>query len=222
MVRTLLVVLLLSAFSPVMFAQMPVATLPQTYIDTTWNPPIGGTTWAVHSSSTLQTALNLANPGDTIVLDAGVTYTGNFDLLPKANPNHKWIYIVSSALSSLPAPGTQVSTTDAVNMPKIVTPNVAAALTFVAGSSYYRLVGLEITSASTQGCSPNHNPPLNCFTYMLVDTPYTQYSLSDSITVDRCYLHGVPNIDVQRAIVANISNFAVIDSYIDDDSHGRC
>ena len=211
----LLVALLLSAFSQEMSAQKPVAVLPQTYIDTTWNPPTGGTTWPVHSSSTLQTTLNLANPGDTIVLDAGVTYTGNFSLIPKSNPNHKWIYIVSSALNSLPPPGTQVSTTDAVNMPKIVTPNVAPALTVIAGSSYYRLVGLEITTTSTQGCSPNHNPPLNCFTYIIVDTPYTQYSLSDSITVDRCYLHGVSNVDVQRAIVANASNFAVIDSFID-------
>ena len=110
-----------------------------------------------------------ASPGDTIVLDAGTTYTGNFYLIPKSNPNHKWIHIVSSALNRLPSPGTQVSTTDAVNMPKIVTPNVSAALTVIAGSSYYRLVGLEITSASVQGCNPSHNPPLNCLTYMLVD-----------------------------------------------------
>ena len=188
--------------------------LPNVYIDTTWNPPTGGTTWAVHSASALQPALNSASPGDTIVLDAGVTYTGNFYLIPKSNPNHKWIYIVSSALSLLPAPGKRVSTADAVNMPKIVTPNVSSALTVIAGSSYYRLVGLEITSTSTQGCNPNHNPPLNCVTYMLVDTPYTQYSLSDSITVDRCYLHGAPKVDVQHAIVANATNFALIDSFI--------
>ena len=191
-------------------------TLPQTYIDTTWNPPVGGTTWAVHSSSALQPALNAASPGDIIVLDAGTTYTGNYDLPLKANPNHKWIYIVSSALNSLPAPGTQVSTTDAVNMPKIVTYNVAPALTVDTGANYWRLVGLEIASASTQGCSPNHNPPLNCFTYMLIDTPYTQSTISDSITVDRCYIHGAPKVDVQHAIVANVSNFAIVDSFIND------
>ena len=82
----LLVALLLSAFSQEMSAQKPVAVLPQTYIDTTWNPPTGGTTWPVHSSSALQSALNAANPGDTIVLDAGVTYTGNFDLLSQGQP----------------------------------------------------------------------------------------------------------------------------------------
>src|SRR5262249_14626650 len=130
------------------------------------------------------------------------------------NPNHKWIYIVSSALNRLPSPGNQVSTTDAVNMPKIVTPNVSAALTVIAGSSYYRLVGLEITSASVQGCNPNHNPPLNCVTYMLTDTPYTHSSLSDSITINRCYLHGAPKVDLQHATVANATNFALIDSFI--------
>ena len=86
---TFLLVLLLGAFSQVMFAQRPVAALPQTYIDTTWNPPTGGTTWAVHSASALQPALNSASPGDIIVLDAGTTYTGNFYLIPKSNPNHQ-------------------------------------------------------------------------------------------------------------------------------------
>jgi hypothetical protein len=38
----------------------------------------------------------------------------------------------------------------------------------------------------------------------------------DSFTIDRCYIHGSPTIDLQRAILANASNFAVVDSYVDD------
>jgi hypothetical protein len=40
--------------------------------------------------------------------------------------------------------------------------------------------------------------------------------LVDSVTVDRCYLHGSPTQDVRRGVAANGSNAAVVDSYIAD------
>ena len=43
--RLLLTVLLLAAS---LYAQKPVAELPRVYIDTTYNLPQGGTTWAAH------------------------------------------------------------------------------------------------------------------------------------------------------------------------------
>jgi hypothetical protein len=198
-------------------AQPPVAQLPQTYINTTFNAPTG-VTWAAHTSTSFQSALNSASPGDAIVLDAGVIYSGNFKLPVKANPNNNWIYIVGSAYSVLPSPGTRVNpATDAANMPKIVSPGATAPLTLPPGANHYRLVGLEIYSASTQGCNPNSSPPQNCYTYQLVyGASVPGQPLVDSVTVDRCYLHGSPTQDVQRAVHANGSNFAVIDSYISD------
>src|SRR5215472_840744 len=82
------------------FGQEPIPQLPQTYINSTFNLPTGAT-WAAHTATDFRNALNSANPGDIIVLDAGVTYQGNFTLPAKSNPNHLWIYIVGSALSSL-------------------------------------------------------------------------------------------------------------------------
>ena len=212
-----LVLFFLPLFVAVGIAQEPKPQLPQTYIDTTFNPPVG-VTWPAHTSTDFKNALNSANPGDTIVLDAGVTYQGNFTLPTKSNSNHKWIYIVGSALSSLPVPGTRVDpATDAANMPKIVTPNTTAALTLSPGANYYRLVGLELYSASTHGCAPRANPPRNCFSYQLLSSTWvTGQTLADSITVDRCYLHGSPTQDITRAIAANISSFAIVDSYISD------
>ena len=127
-------------------SSQPVAQLPNIYIDTTWNPPTGGTTWAAHTATDLTSALTNSQPGDVIVLDAGVTYSGNFHLSVKSNPNNKWIYIVSSALSNLPI-GTRVSAASASNMPKVVTPNVAPAFQ-VDGGDHIRLAGLEITAGS--------------------------------------------------------------------------
>jgi hypothetical protein len=91
-------------------AQEPFPTLPRVYIDTTWNPPTGGATWNVNSSSTLQLVLNLAQPGDTVILNNSVSCSGNFTLPAKANPNHPWIYLESSGLSNLPPPGTSTRT----------------------------------------------------------------------------------------------------------------
>src|SRR5580698_5611512 len=81
----LLLLLALLCTLPAM-AQEPVPALPQVYIDTTWNPPTGGATFNVNTSSGFQQALNTSQPGDTIVLQAGSVFTGNFTFPAKANP----------------------------------------------------------------------------------------------------------------------------------------
>ena len=213
MSKLLVVILLLTAFAG---AQMPVPEPPRTYIDTSWNSPLGGSVWKAHTSADFTNALNSSLPGDIIILDAGSVYTGNFTLPAKANPNKKWIYIESSGLSRLPAAGTRIDPKYVSQMPKIVTPNAGAAISPAPGADHWRLVGLEITSASNQGCNPTNNPPINCFTYFLFGWQSNNLSLPDSITVDRCYLHGSPTQDVREGVQANGTNFAVIDSYISD------
>ena len=202
-------------FTAVAIAQKPQAILPQVYIDTTWNPPGGGTTWAAHTSAQLSSALQSSAPGDTIVLDAGVTYTGYFALPAKSNPNNKWIYIMSSGISNLPA-GTRVSPANASRMAKIVTPNVAAAFQVNFGADHWRLAGLEITAASSYptGCGPAGQP--HCFTYFLIGSQSQPVPTATHITVDRCYIHGSPTQDMQSALMMNWPYGAVVDSYISD------
>src|SRR5882724_6327288 len=86
----------------------------------------------VPAGGDLQAALSAAQPGDTINLAAGATYTGNFRLAPNLGP--AWITIQSSALGSLPGSGTRVSPGQAGAMPKIVTPNSASALQLSTGT----------------------------------------------------------------------------------------
>ena len=206
-VCTIVLIVLLSGLA---VAQMPVAELPRTYIDSTWKPPIGGTTWAAHNSVQLSSAIKTAMPGDIIVLDAGITYSGYFQLPAKANSNNRWIYIVSSAIAKLPA-GRRVSPRDAANMPKIVTPNVAATFQINGGANHWRLAGLELTSNSSY-CQTARN----CMSYFLVGSQSHPRPLPDNITIDRCYIHGQPGVDIQTAVQATGSNYAVVDSYISE------
>ena len=210
------VALLVFNFAAPAVAQKPHAILPQVFIDTSWNPPVGGHTWPALTSAQFTSALQSAQPGDIIVLDAGTLYTGNFVVPAKANPNGKWIYIESSALSNLPPPRTRVSPPDAGNMPKIVTPNATNAIRFQDGANYWRFVGIEIYSASTYQ-PPGYTPGV-FFGYALVDKfsyPGTS-NIPDHIFFDRCYVHGDSTHDVQQGIVGNDTYFAVVDSYISD------
>jgi hypothetical protein len=195
------------------FAQKPVAQLPKTYINTTWAQPTGGTLWAAHTSAQLASALSTSQPGDVIVLDAGATYTGYFQLPAKSNPNNKWIYVVSSAISKLPT-GKRVSPADTVNMAKVVTPNTAAAFQVNGGANHWRFAGIEITSASRYVPSPNTSP--NGYTYFLVGSQSHPVPLPDSITIDRCYIHGSAGQDVVTGVQGTASSYAVVDSYISE------
>src|SRR5271165_4984172 len=203
--------LLMLTLSVSALAQQPVAEMPRSFIDTTYAQPA---VWAAHTSAQFSSALTASAPGDTIVLDAGVTYIGNFTFPVKANPNNKWIYIVGSALSSLPAPGTRVvPATDAANMPKLVSTGTTSVITIRPGANYYRLVGLEITTASTQGGSTAQNP----YTTVLVNAMSSAGNpLVDSITIDRCYIHASPTVDAREGFAMNASNVPIVDSYVSD------
>src|SRR5438105_4434448 len=83
--------------------------------------PAWAATITVPSGGDFQAALNSATPGDTIVLQAGVTYPilGGFTL-PNKGSSTQMITIQSSALGSLPAAGYRVHPSDSPNMPKLV------------------------------------------------------------------------------------------------------
>src|SRR5207302_925262 len=119
--------------------------LPQTYLNTAYAPP-SGSVITVPAGGDFQSALNNAGPGDTITLAAGATYTGTFTLPAKSGSG--WIYIQSSALSSLPAPGTRVSPTQASAMPKILGPSGSLALWGAPGAHHFRFVGIEFSPAA--------------------------------------------------------------------------
>jgi hypothetical protein len=94
--RTAAVVLMVNGPST---STAPHPTPPQLYVDTTWNPP-SGTLWPAHDSNGFANALAASQPGDTIVLDAGTVYTGNFTPPARTIPTDSGF---TSSLRRLPA-----------------------------------------------------------------------------------------------------------------------
>src|SRR5438309_2201970 len=126
---------------PVAQALGVLPSLPNVYLDTTYSPPSGATI-AIPAGGDFQGALNSAHLGDIITLQAGATYTGPFTLPNKSGSG--WIYIRSSALASLPAPGTRVSPAQANLMPKIVVgSNNGGAIQTAQNAHNYRFIGIE-------------------------------------------------------------------------------
>ena len=179
-------------------------TAPQTF-NTTYAPPTGKFI-NVPAGGNFQAALNNAQLGDTIVLQAGATYIGPFTLPDKTNGSG-WIYVVPSNYNSLPPPGTRVSPSDFLNMPKIVAPADSSAIVTVDDSNYFRFVGIEFA------------PEPDVFDYEVIaigNQDTSTATLANNIVFDRCYIHGDPTTGGRRGVEMDGAYIAVIDSYISD------
>src|SRR5438128_1760159 len=68
------------------------AELPRVYVQSALaNTPSPGKTWSVSAGGSVQQAINSASCGDTIMLQAGATFTTWLTLPAKACDNQHWI-----------------------------------------------------------------------------------------------------------------------------------
>jgi hypothetical protein len=179
---------------------------PRSVLDTRYAPSTGRTI-TVRAGGDLQGALVSSQPGDTITVEAGAVFRGNFTLPNKRGTG--WIVIRSSAPDgTLPPPGTRVTPSVAASMPKVVSPNSISALQTAPGSHNYRVIGIELTVAD--------NVKTN---YAIVALGGEQSSAADTphdLIVDRCYIHGHATLNAFRGVLLNSASSAVIDSHISD------
>ncbi len=204
--RVWLLLIVLLTVCPVLEAQI-LPSGPSKFVDTTY-PVMTGATINVPAGGDFQAALNQAQLGDTIVLQAGATYSGSFTLNPKSGSG--WILIRTSAPdSSLPAQGHRITPSYASALPKIVATSSAPAIQVARSAHHYRFVGLEITVASSVSLN-----------YGLValgdDSTSTSSQIPTNLVLDRVYIHGLPNNNLRRGVAMNSATSAVIDSYISE------
>ncbi len=154
--------------------------------------------------ASFQNAINAATCGDTIILVAGSTYTGNFIIPAKSCSG--WIVVESSGVGSLPSPGNRVSPSNLSNMATVTTnANNSAAISVADNAHNWRFIGLEMTA--TVGSTQNALFDSGSYTTVLANIP-------SYITIDRCYIHGASTTSIRRGVQLNVAYGAVVDSYI--------
>jgi hypothetical protein len=186
-------------------------TLPQALVDSSYPDTTGYTVTAV-TPGTLQTALKNAScaPNGTILeLPRGSVDKEAITLPYKACAAGKWI-IITTADVSLPAQGTRIDPSGFVGQIARITDSVSGGSTVQTERNnpvnHYRLVGLEIEQTAP-------------IVYMAIDIgAYATASdqLPSNIIIDRCYVHGKASNNVQRDILLNGSDLAVVDSYVSE------
>src|SRR4051812_30291615 len=197
------------------------AELPRVSVNSSMaNTPAPGARKLISAGANLQQALNDAHCGDTLLLQAGATYTGIYTLPAKGCDAQHWIVIRTSAPdSALPSEGKRISPCYAgvASLPgrptfSCGTPtkvmarlmgNNAGPIILANGSNYYRLgPGLEITR------------PLSSLTYVNL---VSNSGAVQQVVIDRDWIHGAPQYDTARAVMLSGTKYvAIVDSYIND------
>jgi hypothetical protein len=152
----------------------------------------------------LQAALNAARSGDTILLDPGARYVGNF-VLPAKEGNE---YItLQTAIDSrrVTLGGGRIAPEEAGLLAKIESPNAGPAIRTAPGAHHWRLSMLEI-----QGSGGGDLVRLGDGT----DAQSRLDRIPHDFFIDRCYIHGDPDRGQKRGIALNSASTAIVNSHI--------
>jgi len=179
---------------------------PREYVDTTLVPS-SGRTIRIGEGDDLQDAIDTAQLGDTILLEAGATFKGPF-ILPKKTGTG-WLTIRTSTPDKpFPAPGSRVSPAHASIMPKLISWKGEGVVLADRGAHHYRFIGIEVT--------PHEGTYLYSVMWFGNNKERTLEELPHHIIVDRCYIHGDPKKGSRRGVALNGRHLAVVDSYVSD------
>lgn len=161
----------------------------------------------VRNGDNLQAAINAAQPGDVLELEAGATFTGNFVLPVKGGST--FITITTAPAAGLPPAGVRVGPADAPKFARIRSGNTMPALRTAPGAHHWRIQLLEF-AANRDGYGE---------ILQIGDGSSAQNQLSlvpHAIELDRLYIHGDPAMGQKRGIALNARDVTIRNCYISD------
>jgi hypothetical protein len=170
----------------------------------------GNGTITVKAGGDVQSALERARPGDTILLEAGATFRGALNLPNKPGGGSQYITIRSSAADAqLPAPGERLDPARyAAVLPKIISETSGApAVTATGGAHHYRFVAVEF--------GPTPKGEGNIIALGTTEEKSLD-ELPHDIELDRVYVHGSPAEGQRRGVALNGRQLRIVNSYFAD------
>jgi hypothetical protein len=158
----------------------------------------------VPAGGDLQLAIDAAQPGDTITLDPGAIYTGNFILRKKTG----YAFVTITTAGADPLEGTRITPQEASSLAKIVAPNDSPAISTEAGAHHYRLTNLELYAAA------------GVYSFRIValgsGSATTVADLASDIELNRLYIHGDPQAGGKRGVELNSAATVIKNCWISD------
>lgn len=160
----------------------------------------------VRAGDDLQAALDRAQPGDTLLLESGATFVGNFVLPRKEGASY---ITVRSSISDtqVPAPGQRIQPAHAPRLARLRSPNSLPVLQTAPRAHHWRLVLLEFGPNAT---------PTNDVIRLGDPRQHTLTDVPHDLEIDRCYIHGDPFVGQKRGIALNSASTRILNSYFAD------
>ena len=162
----------------------------------------------VRAGADLQQALNGARGGDTILLEAGTVFVGNF-VLPVRTDREPITIRTSATGARLPGDASRVTPEVSYLLPKLRSPNAEPALRTAPGARGWRIVLLEFLGSADGGGE----------IIRLGDGGQAQSNLARvprDIVIDRCYIHAEPEATQKRGVALNSADTTVRNSWISE------
>lgn len=197
--KTLFLILLIAAVA------LPLAAFGVYSYQRTAGLEISGNTIIVKQGGNFQAALDRAKPGDTILLEAGAKFVGNFQLPNKSGS--EFITIRSSAGDTqLPPENTRIDPKKYASfLPKLSSQTNDSVISAANGAHHYRFTGVEF--GGTKDGAGNIIEIGTGEEKKIEDLPH-------HIEFDRVYIHATSPLGQRRGIAANGRNMRIVNSYI--------
>jgi hypothetical protein len=186
--------------------------------------PAPGRVRIVKEGDNMQTALDAANCGDTLELQAGTVYQGLIQIPDKHCDDAHWIIVRTSAPdTSLPQEGTRLtpcyagiaslpgrpelhcaSQTNVLARIEFAGKAGSGPIIFLRGASRYRFIGLDITRADSEAS-------------ITALASAKDGAIADHIVFDRVWMHGTAQGETRRGIaLKSMTYVAIVDSFFTD------